>query len=101
MRVLFNTYPVAFDCPGGGEIQLLESKKALERVGLEVLLYNFWHPRFDDVDLVHYFSVQGGSMNFCSHVKRRGLPLESLSTNPLALQSRSSPSFRMARSSIA
>jgi len=33
-----------------------------------------WRPRFD-VDAVHYFSVQGGSMNFCAHVKRRGLPL--------------------------
>ena len=75
MRVLFNTYPVAFDCPGGGEIQLLESRMALERAGLEVLLYDPWNPQFDDVDLVHYFSVQGGSMNFCSHVKCRGLPL--------------------------
>ena len=75
MRVLFNTYPVAFDCLGGGEIQLLESKQALERAGLEVLSYDPWDPQFDDVDLVHYFSVQGGSMNFCSHVKRRGLPL--------------------------
>jgi len=75
MRVLFNTYPVAFDCPGGGEVMLLEYKAALEALGVEVMLYDTWHPQFDGADVVHYFSVQGGSMNFCSHVKRRGLPL--------------------------
>ncbi|MBL9125129.1 MAG: glycosyltransferase [Planctomycetaceae bacterium] len=75
MRVLFNTYPVAFDCPGGGEIQLLKSRAALERAGAEVLLYDVWQPQLRAVDVVHYFSVQGGSMNFCGHVKRLGLPL--------------------------
>jgi glycosyltransferase involved in cell wall biosynthesis len=75
MRVLFNTYPVAFDCPGGGEIQLLKCREALEAAGTRVSLFDVWQPQFGQVDLVHYFSVQGGSMNFCSHVKRRGLPL--------------------------
>jgi glycosyltransferase involved in cell wall biosynthesis len=75
MRVLFNTYPAAFDCPGGGEIQLLECKAALERLGEEVLLYDQWNPQFEGVDAVHYFSVQGGSTNFCEFVKSKGLPL--------------------------
>jgi glycosyltransferase involved in cell wall biosynthesis len=75
MRVLFNTYPVAFDCPGGGEVQLVEYKSALEMLGVEVILYDPWDPQFDHAEVVHYFSVQGGSMNFCSHVKRRGIPL--------------------------
>jgi glycosyltransferase involved in cell wall biosynthesis len=75
VRVLFNTYPVAFGCPGGGEIQLLKCRAALEALGVEVLLFDPWRPRFDRVDLVHYFSVQGGSMNFCDYVKRIGLPL--------------------------
>ncbi|HEY2894909.1 MAG TPA: glycosyltransferase [Pirellulales bacterium] len=75
MRVLFNTYPVAFDCPGGGEIQLLKCREAVQTLGIDVLLFDPWRPQLDRVDLVHYFSVQGGSMNFCAHVKRRGLPL--------------------------
>lgn len=75
MRVLFNTYPVAFDCPGGGEIQLLKCKQALEKIGIEVLLYDLWQPQFDRVDVVHYFSVFGGSSVFCNYVKDRGLPL--------------------------
>ena len=75
MRVLFNTYPVAFGCPGGGEIQLLRSKQALEALGVEVLLFDPWRPQFESVDVVHYYSVQGGSMNFCDYVKNIGLPL--------------------------
>ncbi|QJT09807.1 glycosyltransferase family 4 protein [Oceanidesulfovibrio marinus] len=75
MKVLFNTYPVAFDCPGGGEVQLMECKAALERRGIEVLLYDPWQPQFDQADVVHFFSVQGGSIPFCRHVKNRGLPL--------------------------
>lgn len=75
MRVLFNTYPVAFDCPGGGEIQLLRSQEALERAGVEVLRFDPWQPQFDRADVVHFFSVVGGSACFCDHVKRRGLPL--------------------------
>jgi glycosyltransferase involved in cell wall biosynthesis len=75
MKVLFNTYPVAFDCPGGGEIQLLKTKEALESLGSEVVLFDAWSPIPSDVDVVHYFSVQGGSINFCSYVKDKGLPL--------------------------
>lgn len=75
MKVLFNSYPVAFSCPGGGEVQLLECRSALQRKGVEVLLYDQWQPQFEEVDLVHFFSVQGGSIPFCSHVKQLGLPL--------------------------
>ncbi len=74
-KVLFNTYPVAFQCPGGGEIQLLRSREALQAAGLDVLLYDLWRPQFNEVDLVHFFSVQGGSSQFCEHVKNLGLPL--------------------------
>lgn len=75
MKILFNTYQVAFDCPGGGEIQLMKTKEALERNGCEVLLYNQWSPQFNQTKLVHYFSSVGGSMAFCDYVKKIGLKL--------------------------
>jgi len=75
LRVLFNTFPLAFHCPGGGEVQIMENKAALERRGVEVLLYNPWEPQFDQVDIVHFFSVQGGTMPVCDYTKRLGLPL--------------------------
>lgn len=78
ITILFNTYPVAFDCPGGGEVQLLKYMEHLEQVGVHVLRYDPWrcHEQFDQADVVHYFSVQGGSWRFCGHVREvRGLPL--------------------------
>lgn len=75
MRIIFNTYPVAFQCPGGGEIQLLKSKEALERRGHEVILFDQWNHSLENVDVVHQFSVQGGIYNFCSYVHGKRIPL--------------------------
>jgi glycosyltransferase involved in cell wall biosynthesis len=78
LTVLFNTYSVAFDCPGGGEIQLLKYEQYLISLGVNVLRYDPWNPQpqFDAADLVHYFSLQPGSLRFCEHlVNVRKLPL--------------------------
>jgi len=75
ITVLFNTYPVAFDCPGGGEVQLLNCRAALERRGVRVLLYNQWSPQFAEADIVHYFSTQGWIVPFFGAVRKHGLPL--------------------------
>jgi glycosyltransferase involved in cell wall biosynthesis len=63
ITVLLSTWAAAFDCPGGGEIQLLKYEEQLSKLGVRVLRYNMWNPRpqFDAADIVHFFSVQGGS----------------------------------------
>lgn len=53
----------------------MKTGEALEALGVEVSLYDLWNPDLGSVDLVHYFSVQGGSINFCSYVKKKELPL--------------------------
>lgn len=80
MKVLFNTYPMAFDVPGGGERQLMAYYRYLPRYGIEPTLFNLWNPRFDGHDLVHFFSAISGSIHFCRYVKALGLPLV-VSTN--------------------
>ncbi len=75
MKIYFNTYPAAFQCPGGGEIQLLKSKEALERRGHEVILFDQWKHRLEDADVVHQFSVQGGTYNLCSYAHKHRIPL--------------------------
>lgn len=75
MKVLFNVYPIAFDCPGGGEIQLLKTREALQALGAEVRLYDQWNPQLGWPQVVHYFSVFGGSEVFCNYIKAKGLPL--------------------------
>jgi glycosyltransferase involved in cell wall biosynthesis len=75
MKVLFITYPMAFHTPGGGEIQLLAYKKYLEENGIQVDLFDPWNPNFLDYDLVHFFSVIGGSVHLCNFIKNLGIPL--------------------------
>lgn len=75
MKILFITYPMAFHTPGGGEIQLLAYKKHLENNGIQVDLFNPWEPNFLDYDLVHFFSVIGGSVHLCNFIKNLGIPL--------------------------
>ena len=75
MKVLFNSYPVAFACPGGGEVQLLQTKNYLNSLNVETSFFDQWNPQFQSVDLIHYFSTQGGSLNFCGYVKKINKPL--------------------------
>ncbi|MDR1502076.1 MAG: hypothetical protein LBT43_06435, partial [Prevotella sp.] len=51
--ILFNTWPAAFDCPGGGEVQLLKYEEQLTALGVRVMRYDPWNPRaqFDEADI--------------------------------------------------
>lgn len=75
MKVLYNTYPMAFHTPGGGELQVLAYERHLPALGVEVTRFDLWKPRFREHDLVHYFSCVGGSWHFCNFVRELGLPL--------------------------
>ncbi len=74
MKVIINTYPVAFACPGGGEIQLLKTEEQLLAQGIEVVRFNPWSPSLHDADLVHFFSCMGGSYNFHAYLIRHSIP---------------------------
>lgn len=75
MRVLFATYPMAFHTPGGGEVQLLAYRDHLLKMGVEVTLFDPWNPRFQEHDVVHFFSCVGGSVHFCNFVRNLDIPL--------------------------
>jgi glycosyltransferase involved in cell wall biosynthesis len=75
VRVLFSTYPWAFETPGGGEIQLRKYAEYLPHHGVDVRLHDSWQPNLADVSLCHFFSCIGGSVHYCKYIKRSGLPL--------------------------
>ena len=75
MRVLFSTYPWAFETPGGGEIQLQKYAEHLPAHGVDVHLHDPWRANLADVSVVHFFSCIGGSVHFCNYVRQRGVPL--------------------------
>lgn len=75
LKVLFGVYPWAFNCPGGGERQLIAYRNHLTELGVEVSLYNQWEPNIKDYDIFHFFSVMPGSFQLCEYIKNQGLKL--------------------------
>jgi glycosyltransferase involved in cell wall biosynthesis len=73
MRVLMNTHPTAFFVQGGGEVQLQKTREHLRALGVEVELFDMWHPEVERYDVVHMFSTFGGALPFHEHVRRRGV----------------------------
>jgi len=57
MKILFNTYTMAFQHPGGGEIVILKLKEYLEKLGHEVKLFDKWNDKIEDYDVIHEFSL--------------------------------------------
>jgi len=56
-NVLFHAYDWAFQRPGGGEVQLLQTRRYLEELGTGVTLFDRWSTRLSDHRLVHSFSL--------------------------------------------
>jgi glycosyltransferase involved in cell wall biosynthesis len=75
LRVLFGTYPWAFETPGGGEVQLEKYAKYLPSHNVDVRRHNPWQANLAGASVFHFFSCMGGSSHFCAYVKSRGLPL--------------------------
>lgn len=73
INVIFGCYPWAFDCPGGGERQLMAWKSHLKNQGVNVGLYDPWQPISPGVDIFHFFSVMPGSYQLCHFFKQKGL----------------------------
>lgn len=61
LKVLFYVYPTAFQAPGGGEVQLLQTKKHLEQLAVSVKLFDPWQDKLKDYDILHTF----GSVKDC------------------------------------
>jgi len=75
MKVLFNTYPSAFQSIGGGEIQLLKTKEYLEKLGIEVKLFDQWKDKITDYDIFHSFSTHSETAKLLEFVKSKGVPI--------------------------
>ncbi len=74
LRIVFNTWTGAMFQKGGGEVQLLQTKAALERLGHEVLLFDQWAPQID-VDVAHQFSTEPGTEHFVKKYRQFGIPV--------------------------
>jgi glycosyltransferase involved in cell wall biosynthesis len=75
LAITFATYPTAFETPGGGEIQILQYRKHLAALGVDVTLFDPWKSSLGSVDIFHYFSCYRGSEIFIDELYRRGISI--------------------------
>lgn len=72
--IVFNSWSGAFFNKGGGEVQLLNSKRGLEKRGHQVLPFNQWEPqrRFD---VFHSFSTEPGTEHVVRGYHEMNIPI--------------------------
>ncbi|MBS3150026.1 glycosyltransferase [Candidatus Woesearchaeota archaeon] len=75
MKVLFNCNNTVFQVPGGGEILLLKTKEYLEKAGIKVKLFDQWHDKMIDYDIMHNFGKTDNSYDFIKLSKMYNLPV--------------------------
>ncbi len=75
MRVLYIASPdVAID-KGGLYTQVINTKKCLEKLGVEIDLYDIWHPLENSYDLVHIFRADISLLDSVKRFKSRGMKI--------------------------
>ncbi len=72
MKVLFNVYPSAFQTPGGGEVQLLKTKEYLEKLAIDVKLFDQWTDALEQCDIFHTFGSVKDSLSIQQAAKNSG-----------------------------
>jgi glycosyltransferase involved in cell wall biosynthesis len=76
MHVLFATSQATALTRGGVRTQVLQTKEALENLGVHVTLFDTWRDfHANEFDLVHVFSANMATYHFARAVKAQGLPL--------------------------
>ena len=76
MHVLFATSQATALTRGGVRTQVLQTKEALENLGVHVTLFDTWRDfNPNEFDLVHIFSANMATYHFARAVKAQGLPL--------------------------
>jgi glycosyltransferase involved in cell wall biosynthesis len=65
----------AFQAPGGGENQLVQTARQLEARGLDVRLFSPWIDRVDDYKVLHLFGMSREGLELARVAKRRGVPV--------------------------
>ena len=80
MNITFATYQSLSLLHGGPRVQILQTKKELEKLGIHVNLFQPWE-RFDkkSTDLVHLFSANLGTFHLASVLKNFSIPFVSSS----------------------
>ena len=76
MKICFATYQSVMLLKGGPRTQILQTKLCLEKLGVEVSLFNSWQEfSKEDFDYVHIFGANIGTYHFAREIHKIGIPL--------------------------
>jgi glycosyltransferase involved in cell wall biosynthesis len=73
--VLLHAPSFAFQAPGGGENQLVQTGRHLEGIGIPVRLFSAWTDRLETARLLHVFGMSREGLELARVAKSRGLPV--------------------------
>jgi glycosyltransferase involved in cell wall biosynthesis len=73
--VLFHANSAAFQAPGGGENQLVQTGRHLEGLGIRVQLFSAWRHKIERARLLHLFGMSREGLELARIAKSRGVPV--------------------------
>jgi hypothetical protein len=73
--VLFHAPSFAFQSPGGGENQLVQTGRHLEDLGIRVRLFMPWVDRLEEARLLHLFGMSREGLELARVARARGVPV--------------------------
>lgn len=75
MRICLATYQSAMLLKGGPRTQIFQTKRALEKLDVEVMLFESWQDiNPDKFDLIHVFGANIGTYHFVREIHKLGIP---------------------------
>lgn len=73
--VVLHAPSFAFQAPGGGENQLIQTGRALETLGVPIRLFSPWTDRLARSRLLHLFGMSREGLELARIANRRGVPV--------------------------
>jgi glycosyltransferase involved in cell wall biosynthesis len=73
--VVLHAPATAFQAPGGGEVQLVQTARHLDALGVAVRPFGPWTDRLRDARLLHLFGMSREGLALARHARSIGLPV--------------------------
>jgi glycosyltransferase involved in cell wall biosynthesis len=73
--VLAHAPSFAFQAPGGGENQLIQTSRSLHALGVEVRPFSPWVDRIDEARLLHLYGMSREGLELARVAKSQGIPV--------------------------
>jgi glycosyltransferase involved in cell wall biosynthesis len=73
--VMLHAPSFAFQAPGGGENQLIQTGRHLEKLGVPVRLFSAWTDRLEEARLLHLFGMSREGLELARVAKARSIPV--------------------------